>query len=69
MLLGLGDDPSESDPPSIPDGSTVMDLPAVGSPAAAQGTDDKKKKKSPTGAEMSAAANDILRKYIRRTES
>jgi pSer/pThr/pTyr-binding forkhead associated (FHA) protein len=66
MLLGLGDDSSESDPPSIPEGSTVMDIPAVDGLAKKE-EEEKKKKKSPSGAEMSAAANDILRKYIRRT--
>jgi len=63
MLLGLDDEPGSV--PVVPEGSTVMDLPAVN----ADGTPVKKgdKKKLISGAEMSSAANDILRKYIRRT--
>ena len=63
MLLGLDDDAGAI--PHVPDGSTVMEMGAVN----ADGTPVKKsdKKKSITGAEMSSAANDILRKYIRRT--
>lgn len=63
MLLGLDDEPGAV--PVVPEGSTVMDLPAVN----ADGTPVKKtdKKKLISGAEMSSAANDILRKYIRRT--
>ena len=63
MLLGLDDDAGAV--PHVPDGSTVMDLAAVN----ADGTPIKKsdKKKTISGAEMSTAANDILRKYIRRT--
>lgn len=65
MLLGMDDDPSAT--PQVPEGSTIYDIPAVnpdGTPAAKK---PDPKKKAPTGAEMSAAANDILRKYIRRT--
>lgn len=63
MLLGLDDEVGAV--PQVPDGSTVMDLAAVN----ADGTPIKKsdKKKTISGAEMSTAANDILRKYIRRT--
>jgi len=65
MLLGLDDDePGTGENPSIPDGSTVMEMPAVN---AEDSKEAEKKKKSISGAEMSAAANDILRKYIRRT--
>jgi len=65
MLLGLDDEPGAI--PQVPEGSTVMELPAVN----ADGTPVKKvdKKKSITGAEMSTTANDILRKYIRRTST
>jgi pSer/pThr/pTyr-binding forkhead associated (FHA) protein len=67
LLMGLDDDDSSSgSPPSIPEGSTVMELPAVDA-AAVKEAEDKKKKKSVSGAEMSATANDILRRYIRRT--
>lgn len=64
MLLGFDDEPGTT--PHVPEGSTVMDLAAVnpdGTPAAKK----PDKKKSITGAEMSSTANDILRKYIRRT--
>ena len=63
MLLGLDDDASAV--PQVPEGSTVMDLAAVNP----DGTPVKKidKKKTISGAEMSNTANDILRKYIRRT--
>jgi pSer/pThr/pTyr-binding forkhead associated (FHA) protein len=64
MLLGMDDDAPGS-VPQVPDGSTVMDVPTVN----ADGTIAKKvdKKKLLSGAEMSSAANDILRKYIRRS--
>ena len=67
MLLGMDDDGNAP----VPDGSTVMDIP---SPLAG-GTDevgklgDKKKddkKKAQTREEMSDAASDLLRKYMRR---
>lgn len=66
MLLGMDDDTEAS--PHVPDGSTVHEMPAVN----ADGTpvkkpDDPKKKGVPSAGQMSAAANDILRKYIRRT--
>lgn len=66
MLLGMDDDTPGS-VPQVPDGSTVMDVPAIN----ADGTLAKKvdKKKLLSGAEMSSAANDILRKYIRRTST
>ena len=65
MLLGLDDEPGAV--PQVPEGSTVMDVAAVN----ADGTPMKKsdKKKSISGAEMSSTANDILRKYIRRTST
>ena len=63
MLLGLDDDANSV--PQVPEGSTVMDMAAVNP----DGTPVKKvdKKKLISGAEMSNTANDILRKYIRRT--
>lgn len=61
MLLGLADD-SE-----VPEGSTVVDVPAIGA-AAAEGKPDEKKdaKKMPTKEDSSNAASEILRKYMRR---
>ncbi|MCI0701543.1 MAG: FHA domain-containing protein [Planctomycetia bacterium] len=65
MLLGM-DEAGNSD---VPDGSTVMEIP---SPLAGnQGTGDKDKKNekksaTQTSEEMSNAASDLLRKYMRR---
>lgn len=68
MLLGMDDDGNGS----VPDGSTVMDVP---SPLAGDGTaetsksgdkKDDKPKPAQTREEMSNAANDLLRKYMRR---
>jgi predicted component of type VI protein secretion system len=66
MLLGMDDDGNGS----VPDGSTVMDVPTpLAGTAEAGKTDDKKDdkpKKAQTREEMSSAANDLLRKYMRR---
>lgn len=64
MLLAMGDDGSPSDQ-SVPEGSTIMEMPAV--VAEADASTKKAKKAVLSGAEMSNAANDILRRYIRRT--
>ena len=63
MLLGLDDDANSV--PQVPEGSTVMDIVAVNPDGTPVKIVDKKKMIS--GAEMSNTANDILRKYIRRT--
>jgi pSer/pThr/pTyr-binding forkhead associated (FHA) protein len=67
MLLSMGED----DEAEVPGGSTIMDMPSVaeGTPeqtAAAKAEEEKKKKGVPTAAETSAAASDILRRYMRR---
>lgn len=62
MLLGMGDD--EASPSDVPGGSTIMDISAVDLEKAGQAKDDKKKPVSQ--AESSAAAADLLRKYMRR---
>jgi predicted component of type VI protein secretion system len=71
MLLGMDDDGNGS----VPDGSTVMDIPsplAEGATAAAaeQTKAGEKKdgapKKAQTREEMTSAANDLLRQYMRR---
>lgn len=68
MLLSMEDTPS-GEAASVPEGSTVMDIP---SPLAADGTPkkdekgDDKAKKAQSREEMSGAANDLLRKYMRR---
>jgi pSer/pThr/pTyr-binding forkhead associated (FHA) protein len=66
ILLGL-DDPSTNPTalPEIPEGSTVMELPALpGDPTATPKKDEKKP--DPTKANTSKAADDILRKYRER---
>lgn len=70
MLLGMDEDGTSD----VPDGSTVMDLPvppgtaAPGTPQeqTAAGKSDEKPKKAQTREEMSNAASDLLRKYMRR---
>jgi predicted component of type VI protein secretion system len=59
LLLGMGDE----DNPEVPGGSTVMELPAVEAELKAA---EERKKGVPTAAETSAAASEILRKYMRR---
>jgi pSer/pThr/pTyr-binding forkhead associated (FHA) protein len=65
MLLGLGDD-------DVPQGSTVMDMPAAlaGAPAgeqpAAKPEEKKESKKDLTREDMSNAANELLRRMMRR---
>jgi predicted component of type VI protein secretion system len=66
MLLGMDDDGNGS----VPDGSTVMDVPTplagdTGETKPGEKKDDKPKP-AQTREEMSTAANDLLRKYMRR---
>jgi predicted component of type VI protein secretion system len=67
MLLAMGDDGSAEESSSVPEGSTIMEMPAVTASAGDASASKKPKKAIVTGAEMSNAANDILRRYIRRT--
>lgn len=68
MLLGMDEEGNNP----VPDGSTVMDIPsplAAGTDEANKLADQKKeaeKKKAQTREEMSDAASDLLRKYMRR---
>lgn len=66
MILDMeGNDDSAA---SVPEGSTVMDIPsplADGTPKKDEKGDDKAKK-AQSREEMSGAANDLLRKYMRR---
>jgi predicted component of type VI protein secretion system len=65
MLLGMDDGGNGS----VPDGSTVMDIPsplAEMGAAKAEEKKDEKPKPAQTREEMSTAANDLLRKYMRR---
>jgi predicted component of type VI protein secretion system len=69
MILNMENDDSSSSGSAVPDGSTVMDLPLpAGATAegAKDGKTDDKPKKAQTREEMNSAANDLLRKYIRR---
>ncbi|WP_439626485.1 FHA domain-containing protein [Gemmata sp.] len=62
-LLGMDDDDE------VPDGSTVMEMPSVVAPDSKAGGkpgDDKGQKKATSREEMSTAANDILKKLLRR---
>jgi predicted component of type VI protein secretion system len=65
MLLGMDDAGNGS----VPDGSTVMDIPSplaeMGAGKAEEKKDDKPKP-AQTREEMSTAANELLRKYMRR---
>ncbi len=70
MLLGM----DEGGNGSVPDGSTVMDVPsplagtdpATGEPTKPGEKKDEKAKPTQSREEMSSAANDLLRKYMRR---
>jgi predicted component of type VI protein secretion system len=69
LLLGMDDDGNGG----VPEGSTVMDIPTplagTGEADAAkpgEKKEDDKPKKAQTREEMSSAANDLLRKYMRR---
>jgi len=66
MLLSMDDDNPSGEQPSIPGGSTVMEIPAVD---AAGRIIPPKKKENTEAAESSTAANDLLKKYFRRTSS
>lgn len=65
MLLGMDDTPS-GEAPSVPDGSTVMEIPAID--AAGRPIPPKPVEKK-VEAESSNAAGDLLKKYFRRTSS
>ena len=64
MLLGMSDE--DSDPPHVPEGSTVMEMPAVdayGNPVMPK-PDDKKKVIVPE--DSSSVARDLLSRMTRR---
>lgn len=66
MLLGMEDTPS-GEAPSVPEGSTVMEVPAID--AAGRPIPPKPAEKKNEAAESSNAAGDLLKKYFRRTSS
>lgn len=66
MLLGMEDTPS-GESPSVPEGSTVMEAPAID--AAGRPIPPKPPEKKNEAAESSNAAGDLLKKYFRRTSS
>jgi pSer/pThr/pTyr-binding forkhead associated (FHA) protein len=61
--LLLGDDDG---PATVPGGSTIMEMPAVVAEAAAAADKDKKKSAIPTREDSSNAANELLKKMMRR---
>ena len=63
LLLGMGDEDPPGAEPSIPEGSTIMEIPTVDGQKAEE---EKKKSAVASAAEMSNAASEILRKYMRR---
>jgi len=65
MLLSMEDTPS-GESPSVPEGSTVMEAPAID--AAGRPIPPKAEKKNDQ-AESSNAAGDLLKRYFRRTSS
>jgi pSer/pThr/pTyr-binding forkhead associated (FHA) protein len=65
LLLGMGDEDSGT-PPKVPEGSTVMELPAQNAGAADPKKDGKKAIASKE--DTSNAASEILRRYMRRTK-
>ena len=64
MMLGMGDD--DGDPPHVPEGSTVMEMPAVdayGNPVVPK---VEEKKTIPSPEDSSSIARDLLSKMTRR---
>lgn len=66
MLLAMGDDEDDLNS-DVPEGSTVMEMPAMGDMSMPMGQQPKppEDKKAPVGS--SDAANDLLRRYLRRS--
>ncbi len=65
MLLGMDDDGTSE----VPDGSTVMEMPApglTGEQKPGQTAEEKEKKKATSREDMTNAASEILRKMMRR---
>ena len=65
MLLGMGDEEEGVDP-QVPEGSTVMQMPALdaqGNPIPPKPED---KNKIPSQADSSSAARDLLSRYTKR---
>jgi predicted component of type VI protein secretion system len=63
MLLSMDDDSPSGEQPQIPEGSTVMEIPAFD----ASGRPIPKKPETKEEVESSSAASDLLKKYFRRT--
>jgi predicted component of type VI protein secretion system len=64
MLLSMDDDAPSGEVPVVPEGSTIMEIPTVD---AAGRVIVPKKPEKPENVESSSAANDLLKKYFRRT--
>jgi pSer/pThr/pTyr-binding forkhead associated (FHA) protein len=63
MLLGMGDEGGDA---AVPQGSTVMELPAVIAAEGGGGGKSDEKKKAEVKDDSSNAASEILRRYMRR---
>jgi hypothetical protein len=71
MLLGMDDDEGGSSGGGVPDGSTVMEMPAQNAADTMQGNKPStakpdEKKKATSREDMTNAASEILRKMMRR---
>ncbi len=64
MLLGMND--ADGDPPHVPEGSTVMEMPAVDAYGNAVAPKVEEKKKIPSPEDSSSIARDLLSKMTRR---
>ncbi len=65
MLLSMGGDETTDDsPPQVPEGSTIMEMPALDNKGSPPKKEEAKKKEAP--ANTSSAAADILRQMMRR---
>jgi pSer/pThr/pTyr-binding forkhead associated (FHA) protein len=64
LLLSMDEDADDGDASSVPDGSTVMEIPAID---ASGRLITPKKDEKPQDVESSSAANELLKKYFRRT--
>lgn len=69
LLLSMGDEDSDAGAgPKVPEGSTVMELPAQTAGAAAADPKKDAKKSIASKEDTSNAASEILRRYMRRTK-
>lgn len=67
VLLGMGDEDPPGSTPHVPEGSTIFEMPAVNAEKPGEKAGEKKGS-VPSSEDMSNAASDILRKYMRRSK-